>query len=187
MSEFWDSLSKTMNEMANKAIKFSGDAVELTKTSVNIKLDEIKRDGIFKEIGKMVYDGYKSTGESLGGVFAGEEIIDCCKYIDEIEKNIAEQIVRAAHIKNKKFCVSCGTMLDKCLKYCYECGSKQPEIVIEEEENCCCCCDCSGVDSTEATEAEENCSCDAECSSDGATSDENKTDEQEVSFDNFSV
>ena len=185
MSEFWDSLSKTMNEMANKAIKFSGDAVELTKASVNIKLDEMKRDGIFKEIGKIVYDNYKLDKESLSGMCACEEVIDFCQYIEEIEEDIAEQIVKAAHIKNKKFCVNCGTMLDKCLKYCYECGSKQPEIVVEEE-NCCCCCDCSGSDSAEAEDVA--CCCDDDCSVDVATNDEIiENDDSEAKFDNFDV
>ena len=43
MNDFLDNLGKVMNETAKKAIKVSGDVVELTKTSLNIKFDEVKR------------------------------------------------------------------------------------------------------------------------------------------------
>ena len=58
MNDFLDNLSKAVNETAKKAMKVSGDVVELTKTSLNIKFDEIKRESFFKEIGKIVYNSY---------------------------------------------------------------------------------------------------------------------------------
>ena len=36
MNDFLDNLGKAVNETAKKAIKASGDVVELTKTSLNI-------------------------------------------------------------------------------------------------------------------------------------------------------
>ena len=130
MNDFWDNLSKAVNDAACMAIKVSGDAVELTKTSLNIKFDEIKRDSFFKEIGRAVYEAYKANPES-----AGAEVLDFCKCIDELEDNIGEQKVKAAGIKNKKFCVNCGVQLLKSVNYCYSCGAKQPVIV---EDGCCC-------------------------------------------------
>jgi len=137
MNDFWDNLGKALNEAANKAIKASGDAVELTKASLNIKFDEIKRENFFKEIGRIIYAGYKSDPD---GVCA--EILDFCKCIDEVEKDIEDQIIKAAHIKNKKFCVNCGIQLEKSANYCYSCGAKQPETVEEE-----CCCECEPEES----------------------------------------
>jgi len=154
MNDFLDNLGKVMNETAKKAIKVSGDVVELTKTSLNIKFDEVKRESFFKEIGKIVYATYKASPD-----FVSDELLDFCKCIDEIENSINAQKAKAAGIQNKKFCVNCGKVLGKTVNYCYSCGAEQPEIIEEDEENeeeaCCdgdsgCCCgsddDASGDD-----------------------------------------
>jgi len=152
MNEFLDNLGKAVNETAKKAIKASGDVVELTKTSLNIKFDEVKRESYFKEIGKIVYDAYKDSPESIT-----DEILEFCKCIDEIDSEIAAQKVKAASIKNKKFCVNCDVLLCKTVNFCYSCGAKQPEIVEEDEETCG--CGCCGEDEDEP----EDCVCDDEC------------------------
>ena len=163
MNEFLDNLGKVVNETARKAFKASGDVVELTKTSLNIKFDEVKRESFFKEIGKIVYGTYKTDPESVT-----DEVLDFCKCIEEIENTISAQKAKAADIKNKKYCVNCGAMLPKAVNYCYSCGAKQPEIIEEEpeEEECCCCC-CDGDDddeccSDENAESAEDC-CDEAC------------------------
>jgi hypothetical protein len=135
MNDFWDNLGKAVNEAACKAIKASGDAVELTKTSLNIKFDEIKRDSFFKEIGKMVYENYKANPDST----CCENVKEFCMCIAEIDASIGESKVRAAHLVNKKFCEDCGIKLDKKANFCYSCGAKQPIIIEEEQEECCCC------------------------------------------------
>ena len=151
MNEFLDNLGKVVNETAKKAIKVSGDVVELTKTSLNIKFDEVKRESYFKEIGKIIYGIYKENPDSASG-----EILDFCKCIEDIEDSIAEQKTKAAGIKNKKFCVNCGVTLGKTVNYCYSCGEKQPEIPEDEEEADCCCC-CGGDDDCcNGDEGEEN-------------------------------
>ncbi|MCL1858665.1 MAG: hypothetical protein FWF92_05470 [Oscillospiraceae bacterium] len=155
MNDFLDNLGKVVNETAKKAIKASGNVVELTKTSLNIKFDEVKRDSFFKEIGKIVYNTYKISPES-----AVDEILDFCKCIDEIENSIIIQKSKVAAIQNKKYCVDCGVILGRSVNYCYSCGSKQPEIIDEDEsdEDCCCCC------SEDAEEAECDCEEEAETS-----------------------
>jgi len=159
MNDFLDNLGKVVNETAKKAMKASGNVVELTKTSLNIMFDESKRDSFFKEIGKIVYNTYKDSPES-----AVDDILDFCKCIDEIENSINAQKAKVASIQNKKYCVECGVILDKSVNYCYSCGSKQPEIIEEDEaeEDCCCCCDCSDK---EETETSEDCCCDDGCCS----------------------
>ena len=149
MNDFLDNFGKVMGETAKKAIKASGDVVELTKTSLNIKFDEIKRESFFKEIGRIVYNAYKISPES-----ANNEIFDFCKCIEEIENSINNQKAKAAGIKNRKFCVHCGIILCKSVNYCHSCGAKQPEIINEED-----CCDCGCQDG-------EPCECDCECEDD---------------------
>ena len=155
MNDFWDVLGKAVNEAANKAIKVSGDAVELTKASLNIKFDEIRREGLFKEIGRIVYTNYKSDPS---GICA--EITDFCKCIDEIELDIDEQVNKSARIRNKKFCVNCCLQIEKAMQYCYSCGEKQPVIVEEPPKSEDCCnpgCGCEPV-----CECEPECECGTE-------------------------
>jgi len=153
MNDFFDNLGKVANETVKKAIKVSGDVVELTKTSLNIKFDEIKRESFFKEIGKIVYNTYKESPESVG-----DEILDFCKCIDELESAISIQKAKAASIKNKKFCVNCGTILGKTVNYCYSCGAKQPEI-IEENEDEPDICDCGCGMPVDECDCEDDCGC----------------------------
>ena len=177
MNDFLDNLSKVMNETAKKAIKVSGDVVELTKTSLNIKFDEVKRESFFREIGKIIYGNYQNSPDSVG-----EEILDFCKCIDEIEDSINAQKEKAAGIKNKKYCVNCGKILGRTVNYCYSCGAQQPEIIEEEdekaeEEECCCCsgeaagcCDDSAED-----DDSDGCCSDGSC---GCGEDEDNDEEE---------
>jgi len=160
MNDFLDNLGKAVNETAKKAIKASGDVVELTKTSLNIKFDEVKRESFFKEIGKIIYGAYKDSPESVTG-----EVLDFCKCIDEIETGINAQKAKAAGIKNKKYCVDCGVILCKTVNYCYSCGTRQPEIE-EDDEPCGCGC---------ADEAPSACDCaDDDCCGEGDNDNDNE-------------
>jgi len=166
MNDFLDNLGKVMNETAKKAMKVSGDVVELTKTSLNIKFDEVKRESFFKEIGKIVYANYKDSPD-----FVSDEILDFCKCIDEIENSISAQKAKAAEIKNKKFCVNCGKVLGKSVNYCYSCGAKQPEIFFEEEDGDeneeGCCCGCSDDDGDDGCcDGSSDCNASADCCGD---------------------
>ena len=161
MNDFLDNLSKAVNETAKKAMKASGNVVELTKTSLNIKFDEVKRDSFFKEIGRRIYNTYKVSPES-----AVDEVLEFCKCIEEIEISINSQKAKVAAIQNKKFCVDCGMTLGKSLNYCFSCGAKQPEIIEEDEEDCCCCCcDETEENCCESESETEDCCCEDSCDS----------------------
>ena len=164
MSDFFDNLGKMINETSKQAVKVSGDVFELTKTSVNIKLDEMKKESLFKEIGKLAYAAYKENPEA-----ANENIADLCFCIDELESSIAAQKCKTAALKNKKFCVRCGSRLNLEMLFCPYCGQQQPEIASFndccEAENCDCGiddCTCGCKDGKECT-CNKNCTCDDNC------------------------
>jgi hypothetical protein len=161
MNDFLDNLSKTVNETAKKAMKASGNFLELTKTSLSIKFDEAKRDSFFREIGKIVYSEYKGAPEG-----ASEEILEFCACIDEIENTIKFQKTKAAAIKNKKYCSDCGVILEKSVNYCYSCGAKQPEIEQEDEEESAenCWCADGACSASENSDEENGCCADEACS-----------------------
>jgi len=158
MNDFLDNLGKVMNETAKKAIKASGDVVELTKTSLNIKFDEAKRDSFFREIGKIAYDTYKAEPES-----ASDGILDLCKCIDEIEASICAQKAKAAEIKKEKFCVNCGQSLCRTFSFCYECGATQPELPDDEDEEVCTCGCQDEEPCTCGCQEGEPCTCGDDC------------------------
>ena len=119
MNEIFDNISKVAKSTAKKAMKVSGDVVELTKTSLNIKVDEIKREGFYKEIGKIIYSGYQSDSSSVDGA-----VSEFCKCIDELNRSISEQISKSAGIKNQKFCIGCGNKLNIAMLFCPRCGKE---------------------------------------------------------------
>ena len=138
MNDFLDNVGKTLNGAARKVAKVSSDAVDLTKTSLDIKLDEIKRDNLFKGIGCAVYGSYK-RGVSTAYT---DDVMVLFKLIEEIESDIGEKKVKAAALKNKKYCVRCGIILDKIARYCHYCGSKQsPLSGAPGSEPCGCGCE----------------------------------------------
>jgi len=171
MNDFLDNLGKVMNETAKKAIKASGDVLELTKTSLNIKFDEAKRDSMLKEIGKLVYNTYKDSPDSIT-----DDILEFCKCIDEIEESISTQKVKVAGLQNKKYCCDCGLVICKTVNYCHSCGAKQPEI--PKDECCCGCededpCDCGCQDGEpcdcgdDGDDSADSCCCDGDSCSFG--------------------
>ncbi|GHV11867.1 hypothetical protein FACS1894219_03740 [Clostridia bacterium] len=146
MSDFLDNVGKVVNETAKKAIKASGEVVDLTKTSINIKLGEVTRETFFRQIGKIVYTDYKKSSESVS-----VDIAEICKEIDIVEAEIKLQKDRAAVIRRKKFCVNCGTQIGKDVNYCYSCGARQsdPDSDIDIAEDSCG-CGCCHTDESES-------------------------------------
>lgn len=154
MNDFFESITKTVNKTTKKAMKISGNMIELTKSSLNIKFDEAKKENFYKEIGMAVYEKYTKNPQT-----ADEEILGFCQCIDEINETINAQKLTLAKIQKQKFCPACGQKLDKSIVFCFTCGEKQPEIPAEEEEeNCCsgndCCCN--------EEKPEDNCECNDE-------------------------
>ena len=158
MSDFLDNIGKIAKNTAKTAIKASGDAVELTKTTLNIKFDEVKRESFYKEIGKIIYDRYRENPSMVDGT-----LLDFCKCVDELNRSISEQRAKTAEIKNKKFCIACGKKLDMEMLFCPACGNVQPVVSKyewdDEDEDCDCCdddCDCCDDDDCDCDKSEEN-------------------------------
>lgn len=162
MNDFFENITKTVNKTTKKAMKISGNMIELTKTSVNMKFDEAKKENFYKEIGRTVYAKYTQNPQ-----VADEDIIGFCQCIDEINNTLNAQKLALAKIQKQKFCPACGQKLDKAIVFCFTCGEKQPEIPPEEDEtdDCCCnddCC-CGGEEENKADDdcgcGDDNCGC----------------------------
>ena len=129
MSDFFDNLGKTVNDTAKKAIKVSNELVEVAGINLNIRLEQNKRGGYYREIGRIMYDAYKKDPSSAGG-----DIINLCKSVEEAEATIAELKKKAAALRKHRVCDSCGSKVSGSMNYCPACGSKV--------ETCECDCGC---------------------------------------------
>ncbi len=123
---FFDDLSRKAKEAAQGVAKKSGELVEVTKLNVSISSEEDKIKKIYAQIGKKIYESYRSDS-SNAGVFTQE-----CEKIDEYNKNIEEMKNKILDIKNIKECTQCGIELKKDSAFCPKCGAKQEE---EQTEN----------------------------------------------------
>ena len=124
--EFFDKLGKK----ASEAYKITADKTgKLAKEAKNkMKIGELKSEinDIYEEIGKAVYQKHIREEE----YDISNDIEEKCTKIDLLSDEIDSYLKECLELKNKKQCPKCYTEIEKDMKFCPECGSKQ-----EVEEN----------------------------------------------------
>lgn len=113
----------TYNTVADKSGKFIAD----TKLKLSISDKETDIEKVFEDMGRTVYDSYKS-GEDVGKVFTKE-----CKKIDKMKKEIDEMNKTILYNKGLRTCEKCGEVIPTESTFCANCGQKQKTIKIKEE------------------------------------------------------
>lgn len=113
----------TYNTVADKSGKFIAD----TKLKLSISDKETDIEKVFEDMGRTVYDSYKS-GEDVGKVFTKE-----CKKIDKMKKEIDEMNKTILYNKGLRTCEKCGEVIPTESTFCANCGQKQKPIKIKEE------------------------------------------------------
>ena len=121
-----DNFTKKVTDTARAAAKKSGSVVEVTRLNMNVGAEEEKVRKIYTDMGKQLYEDYTE------GKIVGEKLLAYCEKIDDIIRNIDEMREKVLELKNVKACPNCGMVLDIEMTYCYKCGKKQEEPVIEE-------------------------------------------------------
>lgn len=119
-----DTASKSYNTVADK----SGKLIEETKLKMSISDKESDITDIFEEIGKAVYESYKS-GEDVGKEFTKQG-----KKIDKLKDEIAEMNKKILFNKNLRVCESCGETISLESKFCTNCGEKQKAVKFKDEK-----------------------------------------------------
>lgn len=114
-------LTKSIEQGAKTATKMAGDTIEVTKLRKTIADNEDKIERLYKEIGKTMYENYKTSNE--------EEInlTEIYENIDNIYIEIDEAKEKICEIKNLRICSNCGAELTRDIQFCPECGTKQVE------------------------------------------------------------
>ena len=124
---FLDNLTKKAND-AYQTTKEK--TVQLTtefkmKSKINNNNDKIK--ALYKELGMLVFDSYKSNTH-----LSEDEINPKCEEINTLLEEVAKIKVDILSLKKLKKCVSCDSEIDQSDNFCPKCGAKQPEIKQDE-------------------------------------------------------
>lgn len=120
-------------------LKKPQNLVEKAKIQTLIATKTVRKDALFTQLGKAIYNQADS-----------EEIDPIVAEIREIEDEILELNDDLNALSNKVRCDGCGNYFDANMAYCGHCGTKKPEPPVEEtpdEEPCSCDCAC-GCEST---------------------------------------
>jgi len=144
MANFFGELGKVIAEKAGVVTKKTGEVVDVVakKTEQTVEIQKIKNqihvmersnDRDYKDIGKMIYDKFKS------GEGADAQYIDLCDAIAEREASIAKAKEEIAKIKGLDVCPECESHIEPDATFCPKCGAKVNadacgEVAFEEEE-----------------------------------------------------
>ena len=128
VNEISKMVGKTATETYNTVADKSGKAIEDAKLKIAIGDKEEEIDAIYIEMGKTVYDTYK-TGEDVGKAFSKE-----CKKIDKITTEIDEMKKVILYNKGLRTCENCGEVITIESSFCQNCGSKQKAVKIKKDK-----------------------------------------------------
>ena len=134
MDNIFDRIGKKASETYKYTAEKTGKIAKCAK--LKIQISELKSDkiDIFEEIGENVYGKYKNGSKTIN---IEKDLGEECKKIKEIESSIEKLEAECLELEDKKICPKCKIEMKKEIKYCPECGQKQPKIkeekVIEAE------------------------------------------------------
>ena len=123
-----------LGNMASETYKYTADKTnKLAKeTKTKIKMNEYKSEieGIYEEIGKIVYQKHVREED----INIKEDLQEYCDKIDILSQKVEECRMKILNLKDKKQCPSCFTEIEKEDNFCPKCGAIQPEEVVEVKE-----------------------------------------------------
>ena len=122
--EFFDKLGKKASEAYKVTADKTGKLAKEAK--LRMKISELKSqiNDIYKEIGECVYQKHTREGE----YDISKEIEEKCTKIDVLSDEIDSNLKQCLELKDKRQCPNCFAEIEKDVKFCPKCGTKQEEI-----------------------------------------------------------
>lgn len=117
--EFFEKLKSTISTTAKSAAKKSNEIVEITKLKMAISGAEADIARLMRDIGELVYEGYKGEMEADAG-----EMEELCTQIDAKYAEIADAKDQLRTLKKLKQCPVCLEESDPEAAFCARCGNK---------------------------------------------------------------
>lgn len=135
--EFFDKLGKK----ASEAYKITADKTGkiAREAKLKMKMGELKSEisDIYEDIGKVVYEKHRREEYDIS-----KELEEQCTKIDMLSDEIESYLRECLQLKDRKQCSNCYTEIEKSMKFCPECGTKQEvenevakEVEIVEKQN----------------------------------------------------
>ena len=143
--EFFDKLGKKASEAYKVTADKTGKLAKEAKLRMKIADLKSQINEIYKEIGETVYQKHTREGEYE----IEKEVEEKCTKIDVLSDEIESNLKQCLELKDKRQCPSCFAEIEKDVKFCPKCGTKQEEIEAKEVE----------VLEKEETNHEEKCDC----------------------------
>lgn len=125
--EFFDKIGKKASEAYKVTADKTGKLAKEAKLRIKISDLKAQINDIYKEIGETVYQKHTRKGE----YDIEKEIEEKCTKIDVLSDEIDSNLKQCLELKDKRQCSSCFAEINKNVKFCPVCGSKQEEIVEE--------------------------------------------------------
>ena len=116
---FFDKLGKKATETYQLTKEKTTKISEELKLRNKINENKNKIEEIYMQIGKCVYDEFK-TGEKC------DKLSEKCEEVTALKEEICRIEGKILAIKNIKKCISCNTEISKEAEFCSKCGTKQP-------------------------------------------------------------
>lgn len=121
-------VGKTATDTYNTVADKSGKMIEEAKLRISTSEKETEIQKIYEQLGKKIYELYKSNNE-VEKSFAKD-----CKKIDKIYDEIEEMAIKILYNKGLKMCLECGNTIELDSIFCENCGAKQKSLKIKSEK-----------------------------------------------------
>ena len=114
----FEKVKSAAGDVAQKTVKKSKEVFEFTKLNYQIFDLENETRGCYRELGKLVYEGFNSGEEFT------EEIKEKCELITRKREEINRVKLDLAMLKNEKTCPNCAETVKSTAVYCSKCGAE---------------------------------------------------------------
>lgn len=122
--EFFDKLGKKASEAYKVTADKTGKLAKEAKLRMKIADLKSQINEIYKEIGEIVYQKHTRDGE----YDIEKEIEEKCTKIDVLSDEIESNLKQCLELKDKRQCPNCFAEIEKDVKFCPKCGTKQEKV-----------------------------------------------------------
>ena len=137
--DFFDKIGKKASETYKVTAEKTSKLAKEAKIKMKISENKSAINELYKNIGEKVYQ--KHVREE--NIDIKTELEEECTKIDVLSAEIESYLNETLELRDKKQCPKCFTEMEKDVKFCPECGEKQPEtepakeveVIKEVEEN----------------------------------------------------
>lgn len=128
--EIFDKIGKKASEAYKITADKTGRIAKETKLKLRMGEIKTKTNEIYQEIGKKVYEKHVREED----ISIKNELEEECTKLDVLSDEMESLLKQCLELRDKKQCSNCYKEIEKDMKYCPNCGTKQEELQEDDEE-----------------------------------------------------